>query len=118
VGYPQVKQLNIIDKHRLLLTVGSALHSIDYTALTKQVAPEMMFAELNMPPILLFPKDSIYPLKTGTAVFTDCTRVEPIIPPVNFNIVLDEQGIIEGKAILPLMTEMIKTVEQIVADLS
>lgn len=71
-----------------------------------------------MPSILLYPKDPIYPLEPGITVFTDCTRVEPILPPVNFNVVLDEQGIIEGKALLPLMTEMIKTVEQIVADLN
>jgi hypothetical protein len=114
-----IHKLNNIDKHRLLLTVGSALHSIDYTAYIKQVAPQMMFAELDMPPIHLFPKEGIYPLKPGTVIFTDLTRTEPINPPpTTFNIVFDEPGISEGKAILPLMTEMVKAVKQIVADLS
>jgi hypothetical protein len=45
-----VHKLNNIDKHRLLLAVGSALHSIDVTAFLKQVSPETKLVE-NMPPV-------------------------------------------------------------------
>jgi hypothetical protein len=57
-------------------------------------------------------------LERGTVVFTDCTRVEPIIPPLNFHVVLYEQGIIEGKPLASLMSDMIKAVEQVIDDVS
>ena len=113
-----IHKLNIIDKHRLLLTVGSAVHSLDFTALVKQHYPNSIFARTDFPPTLFSPADNSYPLEPGTVVFTDCTRVEPIEPPLNFNVVIHEQGIIEGKPVLPLMTDMIKTVEHVITDVS
>jgi hypothetical protein len=111
-----IHKLNNIDKHRLLLTVGSAVHSLDFTALHKQFYPQSIVAQVNLSPVLFPPDDNSYPLERGTLVFTDCTQVEPIIPPLNFHVVLYERGIIEGKPLTPLMTDMIKVVEQVIAD--
>jgi hypothetical protein len=54
-------ELNNIDKHRLILTVGSALHSFDALAPVRERWPKD-FHCLN-PVVFLGVKDSLYPLE-------------------------------------------------------
>lgn len=102
--------LDIIDKHRLLITVGSSFQSVDVAALFRPFF-EKIHAErfgskdnsvlANFPPLFLKPADILFPLKAGDELFIDAPDAE-----VNekmqfrFNVALNESGIVEGKPLL------------------
>jgi hypothetical protein len=98
-------RLDIIDKHRLLVTVGSSFQGFDLAAFM-----EKMFAGgfgnkdnpfTNFPPVFLRPADNLFPLKAGDELFIDTPDGE-----VNekmqfqFNVAINEPGIVEGKPLL------------------
>jgi len=95
-----VHELNIIDKHRLLVTVSSSFRSFNVGAhmrgLMRKTDPS-----LQVPDLYLKPLDNIFPLKEGKELFKDAVDAE-----VNreidfrFDIVLSEPGVIEGAALL------------------
>ena len=110
-------ELNNIDKHRLILTVGSALHSFDVGAITRERAPkEFRLSGIDLS-VFLGVKDSLYPLEVGTAIFKDQTSLEVMRIPMRFEIVLYEKGIIEGKSLAPELQAMINAVEKVIVDL-
>lgn len=109
--------LNNIDKHRLILTVGSAVHSADLGSVMQQKAPkESRLSRVNLSAFFI-PKDNSYPLDVGTEVFKDQTSLEVIRIPMRFEIVLYEKGIIEGKSLVPELQAMINAVEKVIVDL-
>jgi hypothetical protein len=114
----QLHALNNIDKHRLILTVGSAVRSVDFGSFVRQKAPKgsiLSRANLSM---FLEVKDNSYPLEVGTEVFKDQTSLEVIRIPIRFEIVLYEKGIIEGKSLELALQGMVNTVEKVIRDLS
>ena len=115
--------LNIIDKHRLLVTVGSAFRSINLGKyVTTRSAPgfEEFFAKqgkpFTMPKMNVFFKtaDSGNPLEIGKELFID--KVDnPVIPDLFlFHVVLNEVGVIQGASLLETINDFINVVEAVV----
>jgi hypothetical protein len=108
--------LNKIDKHRLMLTAGSAVRSVDFGAYITKTAPKESPLSLANLSFFLKPADNDYPLEVGTIVFTDI-GLEAIELPIEFEIVLYEKRIVEGKPLLETVHAMIVAVEKVIADL-
>ncbi|MBI2039932.1 hypothetical protein HYT18_02570 [Candidatus Microgenomates bacterium] len=112
----RISQLNNIDKHRLLVTVGSSFGSMDIGK-HLQVSTTKAFPDLKVPAIPLFikPADILFPLKVGDELFIDGPDAKPI-PNMQFrfNIVLNEPGIIEGEILIETIQSMINEVESLV----
>jgi hypothetical protein len=78
----RLHQSNIIDKHRLLLTVGAAFRSFDLGASMQQHI-ERAFPEsdegtrLRVPSFFVRPADRMFPIKIGDELFIDAPDAEP-----------------------------------------
>jgi hypothetical protein len=111
----QLHELNIRDKHRLLLTAGSSFKGVDVAS---QMSELISVGNPGMGnifgPIFLEPADNLFPLKQGDELFSDLPDAIPN-PKINFNVqlVLNESGIVEGKALMPFLRELINEVEVI-----
>ncbi len=112
----KIHKLNIIDKHRLLVTVGSAYDSLDLGAHVIETM-NRAFPDLKVPAISFFmkPADRSFPLKVGDELLMDGPDAEPI-PNMQFrfSIVLNEPGIVEGEPILEMLQAMIDSVDSLV----
>lgn len=114
-------RLNNIEKHRLLITVGSMFQSLDLGAhmfaMMKKAIPKLP----EFPAISAFfkPADILFPLKAGDELFIDGADAE-----VNekmqfrFNVALNEPGIIEGMPLLETLHQFTALVEGIVGALT
>jgi hypothetical protein len=108
----QLHELNNTDKHRTLITAGSAFQSMDLgahiTALFKESFPER-----DIPTMSAFfkPADILFPLTAGRELFRDGPGAKPV-PNMQFrfDIVLNELGVIEGKPLLDTLQAMIEAV--------
>jgi hypothetical protein len=111
----RIGELNIIDKHRLLITVGSSYRSVDLGA-HMMSAMRKHSPDMKLPAIPLFftPKDNLFPLETGKVVFSDLPGAE-VIPEMEFRfqIVLHEPGIIEGETLIEVLQSMVDEVEKL-----
>lgn len=113
-------RINSIEKHRLLITVGSMFQSIDLGAYMSAMMQKALPDE-NIPLMSAFfrPAGVLFPLKAGDELFIDAPDAE-----VNeqlkfrFNVALNEPGIIEGKPLLETVYELTNHVEGIVTALS
>jgi hypothetical protein len=102
--------LNNRDKHRLLFTVGAALHAFDIgTYLTRPFLAKMAETSGHPPPSLemplwLKPKDRMFPLKAGDELFTDLPDAKPSKDiKFAFDIALDEPGIVAGESLIAIV---------------
>jgi len=113
-----LKKLNNLDKHRLLITVGSAYHSMDIGSVITDKFNKS-FPDFKVPEMKLFikPEDNLFPLKVGDELFEDEQYAKPN-PNIQFkfNLVLNEIGVIEGESVIELVKKLIIEVEN-VADL-
>ena len=111
----QIQELNIIDKHRALVTVGSSFQSLDIGANMSAVMKES-FPDKDIPSFSLFlkPADILFPLATGKELFFDAPDAKPN-PEMQFrfNIVLNEPDIIEGEPIIEALQAMVSEVESL-----
>jgi len=123
-------RINNIEKHRLLLTVGSqaaGMHIGQWVANefgrshpceTFGPFAEMksMFESMN---VYLMPANKGFPLKAGSELYIGAVDEEPN-PKLEFRftIVLNEPGIIEGKPLLETVNQFISLVEGIVMELT
>jgi hypothetical protein len=94
-------ELNIIDKHRLLLTVGSAYQSFNVGAHMRPVMEMQARATgLPVPPkidVYLRPADTLCPLKVGDELLVDAVDAAVSTEmDFRFNLSLNEPGIAEG----------------------
>lgn len=112
----KIHELNNIDKHRLLVTVGSSFGSVDVGA-HMQASMRKTFPDLDIPAIPLFlkPADILFPLKAGDELFIDGPDAKPI-PNMQFkfNIVLNESGVVEGEPLIEALQSMIDAVDSLV----
>jgi hypothetical protein len=101
-----LNKLNIIDKHRLLVTVGSAFQSINLGA--------YMFAQMKkefgipIPKLDAYfkPADNLFPLKAGDELFIDIVDAQESKDlGFRFNIVLNEPGVIDGAPLLDTLND-------------
>ena len=112
----EIHELNNIDKHRLLVTVGSSFGSVDIGAHMQELM-KTSFPNFDMPemPVFIKPADILFPLKYGDELFIDAPDAKPISNmKFRFNLVLNEPGIVEGKPITGLVQSMIAEVENLI----
>lgn len=118
----RLHKLNNVDKHRLLITVGSAYRSINVGPhmhrIMMQTRSEAGFGNADnipVPDIFLRPADSLFPLKTGDELFIDAPNAE-----VNekmqfrFEVAFGEPQIVEGEPLVETLHQMLDTVDSIV----
>jgi hypothetical protein len=115
--------LNNIEKHRLLLTVGSQAGGIHLgqllaTHLPPEFSPEASTMLKGMTHFLM-PADKGFPLTPGFELYMGGPD-EPINPSLQFRfqVVLNEPGIADGKAIPDVVREIAERVEAVAAALT
>jgi len=112
----RIHELNNLDKHRLLVTVGSSFGSLDLGAhmheMMKKSFPGHDFLSI---PLFIRPPDILFPLKIGDELFSDAPGAEEI-PNMQFQfkILLNEPGIVEGEPVAEALQSMIDEVDKLV----
>ena len=114
-------RLNNIEKHRLLITVGSMFQSVDLgahmTAMMRKSFPHL--ADIPLMSAFFKPADVLFPLKAGDKLLIDGPDAELNKEmQFRFNVALNEVGIIEGKPLLETVHQLTALVEGIVAALT
>ncbi len=113
----RLHKLNNIDKHRFVITVGSAFRSFNLGAHMEKTF-ESTFPELKgpkLPPFFIKPADRLFPLKAGDELFIDGPDSE-----VNekmefrFDIAFGEPQIVEGEPILPTLHELANHIDALI----
>ncbi len=112
----KIHKLNIIDKHRLLVTLGSAYSSMDIGADVVE-SFKRTFPDRKIPamPFFVKPADNLFPLKAEDELFSDLPDAKPI-PNLQFkfDIVIHEPGIAEGEPLIEMLQAMIDSVHSLV----
>jgi hypothetical protein len=117
-------RLNNVEKHRLLLTVGSAARGINLAqAMARHIPNEGEFAgmrdALGKMSLFIKPDDKGFPLKPGFELYIGAPDEEPDPnQQFRFDVALNEPGIVESKSLLGTLHELTILVESIVAALT
>jgi hypothetical protein len=111
--------LNNLEKHRLLLTVGSAYRSLDLGAVMTAMMHEAL-PDVPIPAMSAFfrPADVLFPLKEGDQLFIDRpgAKVNEQMQ-FRFDVALREPGIIEAQSVLEVLGQLSRLVDGIVITL-
>ena len=121
-------KLNNVEKHRLLITVGSMFQSVNVGASVSAIFTKLMGSDQNSPflgkefPIFdtfLTPADTLFPLKAGDELFVDAVDAEEN-PKTQFafSVALYEPQVIKAKSIVETIHQMTALVKGIVAALT
>jgi hypothetical protein len=121
----QLHALNIIDKHRSLITVGSAFRSFNIGAIMsgkiQKVWDEKFGAGQKLPEIedYVKPADRLWPLKARDELFIDGPDSD-LNPKVKFcfDVCLGEPGIIEGEPLVETLESLAAAVSAAIAELN
>ena len=126
-----LNRLNNIDKHRIILTAGSALRSVNIGALMSRLMREHAreaeaareaageapwpYAAADIPALNAFfrPADNLRPLKVGDTLFTG-GDMDPE-KDFAFDIAFNEPEILEGEAVLETLKHLAELVRTIIA---
>jgi hypothetical protein len=116
-------RLNNIEKHRLLLTVGSQAAGINFGHLVaghlRATFPAESIKVIEGMNLYLNPADKGFPLKPGFVLYIGDPDEQPNTKQqFLFDVVVNEPVICEGKPLLELTYELISLVEEIVATLT
>ncbi len=116
-----LSKLNNIEKHRLLLTVGSQAAGVHLGQIMADQATHFTAdarAALERMDIFINPADKGFPLKAGFELLMMGVNEKPN-PEQQFlfTVATNEPGIVEGKPILETLQELSNVVEQVVAAL-
>jgi hypothetical protein len=109
-------RLNNIDKHRLIVTVGSSFRSVGLGPIMermfKSTVPAEQFASMEphmktlAADLFIRPADDLFPLKAGDELLIDTPDSEPHQDmQFRFEVVIHEPGVIEGKPILETLIQ-------------
>jgi len=93
-------RLNNIDKHRLILTVGSALRSLDLGAPMAAYAGKVFGEPFPRHEVFFKTTDNLFPLEAGKELFIDLPDAEPTEMQFRFNVVVHEPGLIAGEPVV------------------
>jgi hypothetical protein len=106
----------LVDKHRLLITVGSYFQSVDIgPIMQRELEAFADIGNLGFPSLSLRPADRLYPLKAGDELFIDAPNAK-----VNeklqfgFDVALSEPQVIEGEPLLETLHQMVDLVDKLV----
>jgi len=116
-------QLNNIEKHRLLLTVGSKASGVNVGhLLARQLVnsfPAQAVAALESMNIFLKPADTGFPLSAGFELYMgDVDEIPDPEQQFQFDVALSEPGVIDGEPILDTINDFKKTVSEIISTLT
>lgn len=116
----QLHKLNIVDKHRALITVGSAYRSVNFVRPLMQRLRDQAATDPNRPPGIPLPPlmdlffnvaDPQFPVSAGTVLMTDLPDAAPSSDfQFQLDIAFGEPGIINGEPIVKTLTQMIEAV--------
>ncbi len=112
----RLHSLNKIDKHRLLLTAGSTLESVDIAGDMTRLLEKAMGKPLDMafPELALRPANRLFPLKAGDHLFIGAPDDEiDKNKKFTFEVSLNEPGIIEGEPVLKVVKDMLDLIENL-----
>lgn len=110
-------RLNNIEKHRLLITVGSMFQSVNLGAHMHSIM-ERMHPDIALPAIELFvkPADKLFPLKVGDELFVGAPDEEVNAKmQFRFDVALSEPKIIEPESLLETVQQMANLVDGIIS---
>lgn len=117
-------RLNNIEKHRLLLTVGSQAAGINLGQLMagdllSASWPAEVIAAVESMNTFLIPADKGFPLVAGFELYVGAVDEKPNPKQqFRFDVAISEPGILEGKPLLDTVNEFTAVVENIVAALT
>jgi hypothetical protein len=119
----QIHKLDIIDKHRMLMTVGSTFASMNMNAVVERHLAETL-SKLpglsgqpppKLPDFFVNPAERVFPLQPGVELFIDAPDAKVIEElKFNFEVLLYEDGVIEGEPLVESLQRMTKVVEDLV----
>jgi hypothetical protein len=108
-------RLNNIDKHRLILTVGSAFRSVNLGAHMAVQMEKALGRAVPAPEFFVRPADNLFPLEPGKELFIDAPDAEPNEKmQFQFDVALHEPRIIEGKPLLETAVQFRDRVSSII----
>lgn len=119
----KLHKLNNVDKHRVLITAGSAFQSVNIgphlgREMQKQLASTPLASKVSeLPPLDLFlrPADRLFPLKQGDELFIDAPEaVSDEKLQFRFEVAFGEQDVIFGEPIIETLASMVTCVENLV----
>jgi hypothetical protein len=114
----RIHQLDIVDKHRLLVTVGDRYHSIDIglPASFIQLAAEQGgfdASEIKAPPIQFGLQNPIFPLQDGQILFAEPLDIpQEHDPKFILDIAVHEPGIVDRETLDTLLASLVDEVER------
>jgi hypothetical protein len=120
----RLDRLNNVDKHRLLIAVGSAYSAVDVMpSLVRAFATPTEGAKgfsaavelLKSMQLMVRPADRMFPLKAGDELFQDRPDAEPMPARFQFDVALHEHDVCDGIPVMSLMEETVAEVERVVA---
>jgi hypothetical protein len=115
----QLHRLENVDKHRVLIAVGSAFNSVNIgPVLGRSMEKWWKEKGFDLPKVDLFlkPADRLFPLKPGMELFVDAPNAEPNSD-VQFrvDVAFGETDIVNGAALIDTLQAMVSRVEQLLA---
>lgn len=118
----RLHELNNIDKHRLLLTVGSGFQSINLAPhmqhfMEKSLPKDWPVKNLDLPDFFVPPADRLVPLKAGDDLFIDGPEAE-VNEKIQFRFdIAFAESPAHGEPVLPILHQLANTVEGIVTQI-
>lgn len=115
----QLSQLNNIDKHRILVTVGSQVNSFNVSSMVNISSielPDTFKGNLSdmMNRLFVVPAEKGYPLKPGFVVTKTLPKEGPNpSAKFKFDLVVVEKGITDGESVLSLAKGMSESVMEV-----
>ncbi len=118
----QINELNNLDKHRALVTSGSAFQGMDIGAHAMNLMIEKFGGipkDFPKMPLFIKPADNLFPLRTGVELFIDGPDAKEI-PDIQFTfqVVVNEPGVVEGEDVISLLEKMVDEVEKQISDIA
>ena len=116
----RLHKLNNVDKHRVLITAGSAFRSINvgshlFREMQRQ-DPRLAGIDASQLSAFFRPADRMFPLKAGDELFID--GPDAVVNDqlqFRFDVAIGEPGIIVGESVLEAVKPMVDLVDQIVS---
>jgi hypothetical protein len=113
----RIHELNRIDKHRTVVTVGSAFAFFDVGPLMQREVATMVSFPISLLSLNLAPSDRLCPLKIDDELFIDSPDAEPLQDmPFAFDVAFNERGVVEGESVLPLLQGMATLIDNLISD--
>ncbi len=110
----RLHRLDIADKHKLLIAVGSAYRSvtIDIGALTRESTARWLGidpSEIPPSPVAIRPADRQFPLKDGAVLYRGPQM--DMYPQFTFEVAFGEGEVVQGEPLIETLHELVQFVE-------